>query len=190
MKNKRVLLALLALCLAVTAVTGSAWAYFTTNTEAVGTKTLQLGSHTTIEEAMAGQWTKQVTITAQANCQPLYVRARAYVIADYPLTYAGEGWTLASDGWCYYSGQLANPAAENGGPKDTAVESNVLSISFNTDPTKYPEEFDVPVVYETAPVKYGTDGAAMSPTAANAEGATVGNPDIWEQELIIDNKGA
>ena len=154
MKKKRILLALLALCLALTAITGSAWAYFTTNTSAAGGQTLRLGSSTSVDEDMDG-WTKQVTITNDENsAQSVYLRAR--VFSQYTVKCEGDGWREDTDGYWYYSDILAPGASAN--MFTAAITPNGVPGSPTAPGDEKAEPFDVTVVYETTPVQYQADG--------------------------------
>lgn len=152
MKKRRILLALLALCLALTAITGSAWAYFTTNTSAAGGQTLRLGSSTTVDEDMNG-WTKQVTITNSGEV-PVYVRAK--VFSQYNLGYDDNtDWSLETDGYWHYNVPLNTGDAA---VFYAAIQSASGITGAPTLPSQGGEAFDVTVVYETTPVQYQADG--------------------------------
>lgn len=174
MKKKRILLALLALALAVSVSLPAAMAYFTTNARASGTRTLELGGRTTIEENMAG-WSKEITISAEEPSQPMWVRARAYADVATRLTYdAGSNWVHNStDGWWYFTLPLANPAGEG-----TVTQTSMLKVTI--DPIKVsevgvvPDGFEVPVVYETVPVSYNENGELL-PYNAPGVWAAAGN---------------
>lgn len=154
MKKRRILLALLALCLALTAITGSAWAYFTTNTSAAGGQTLRLGSSTTVDEDMNG-WTKQVTITNSGEV-PVYVRARVFSQYRVDCT-SSTGWTLnTSDNYWYYN-EILTPG-QAAAVFNAAIQSDNGVTGAPTLPSQGGEAFDVTVVYETTPVQYQADG--------------------------------
>lgn len=167
MKNKRILLALLALALAATTALPAAMAYFTTNARATGTRTLELGGRTTIEEEMEG-WVKQLTVSADPDSQPMWVRARAYSGASGQYTYIpGDGWEQRGD-WYYFTTPLANPPTEG-----TLVSTSKLEVEVTPPPLggdQTPDAFDVVIVYESAPVLYGTDGQRLS----------CDHPDVWK----------
>lgn len=175
MKKRRILLALLALALALTTALPAAMAYFTTNARANGTRTLELGGTTTIEEIMAG-WQKQVTISADDDSQPMWVRARAYPM-DRVSNIESEiegAWVYGGDkdGWWYFTTPLANPAEDG---VSMAATSKLL---VTVDPVKVdevgqiPDGFDVTVVYESAPVLYDTDGTRLDYTNAKVWSST------------------
>lgn len=158
MKNKRILLALLALALAVTTALPAAMAYFTTNAQATGSRALKLGGTTTIEETMA-EWTKEVTISADDNSQPMWVRARAYSTQTLVIVAEAEGdWAAGGDGWYYFTTPLAKPAdGKTAVEKTTQLLVRIDPIKVS-GPNEIPDGFDVTVVYESAPVIYKDDG--------------------------------
>lgn len=158
MKNKRILLALLALALAVATVLPAAMAYFTTNAQATGSRPLKLGGSTTIEEKMAG-WVKEITISANADSQPMWVRARAYPEALASITGEG-GWVDGKDGWWYFTTPLANPQTGDAKTQTTVLKAEVIPVKVE-EVGQIPDGFDVTVVYESAPVLYGTDGERL-----------------------------
>lgn len=174
MKNKRILLALLALALAVTTVLPAAMAYFTTNARATGTRPLKLGGSTTITETMA-EWTKEVTISAEENSQPMWVRARAYPEALASIT-GGEGWVDGTDGWWYFTTPLANPQTGDAQIKTTVLKAEVKPVKVE-EVGQIPDGFDVTVVYESAPVLYGEDGARLN------------FKDAWSEEAVAPPAG-
>lgn len=179
MKNKRILLALLALALALTTALPAAMAYFTANAQADGGRPIRLGGSTTIEEVLVG-WEKQATITAAADSQPMWVRARAYSSYELKIT-AGAGWKQAEpdDGWYYFSTPLSANAAGNGPIPDTGSvqAADPFTVAIKDQPVaevgKLPEDFDVVIVYETTPVQYDEKGNATGPTEES----------VWDTEL-------
>lgn len=126
---------------------GSAMAYFTTYTQAAGSMTLNMGSTVTVPEEEVDSWTKHVTIRNEGDYD-CFVRVKAFAGEQYQdgLTYSGENWTLASDGYYYYS-----KIVEAG----TATE-DVLDIHI--DHMDSEQSFNVIVVQESAPVIYDEDG--------------------------------
>lgn len=186
MKKRHTLLAVLALVLAAATVLTAALAYFTANTRASGGRTLQLGGKTEIKEEMDG-WTKSIQISCDPVSQPMYVRARAFStaenidsenIAAHTLAYSGANWTDGGDGWYYYNIPLANLGGEKPVPDGMTSQTEQLDISIAPPKTapagKENEEFDVVVVYETAPVQYNADGTPLGNT----------DPVIWNTQLI------
>ena len=137
--------AALALTAAVSA--GSALAYFTTYTQAAGGTALQLGFAQTIPQEEVDNWTKHVTVqnTGEAPCM---VRVRAFTgsALEGQLSYSGDNWSPAGDGYYYYSQVLE--------PGDTTPD--VLDIYI--DHTGKEEDFNVIVVQECAPVIYDENG--------------------------------
>ena len=125
---------------------GSAMAYFTTYTQVSGGVSLSLGTTSTIPEETVEDWTKHVTIenTGDIDC---FVRVRAFAGSQYQdsLVYSGENWSLAADGYYYYS-EILSPG-ETSGELLIAIDNMESNHSFN-----------VIVVQESAPVIYDGDG--------------------------------
>lgn len=157
MKCKDFLLAAAACMLILSVGAGSAWAYFTTYTEAQGGYAIQLGSQSTVTETL-DSWTKHVVITNDAASGRVFIRARAFAGSPYELNYSSAGgkWTLGADGFYYYS-----DVVEAGGSTET------LDIKIDHVPAEVKEgdSFNVVVVYESTPVVY-KDGEAVADWAA------------------------
>ena len=142
------------LCLAGTALlltaglsVGSAMAYFTTYTQVSGGVTLSLGMTTTTPEETVDNWTKHVTVqnTGDYDC---FVRVRAFAGAQYQdgLTYSGNNWSLADDGYYYYS-----QIVEAGSSTEDVLDIRIAHENIDQD-------FNVIVVQESAPVIYDENG--------------------------------
>lgn len=145
--NKKTLgLAGAALFLTAGLSVGSAMAYFTTYTQVSGGVSLSLGTTSTIPEETVEDWTKHVTIenTGDIDC---FVRVRAFAGSQYQnsLVYSGENWSLAADGYYYYS-EILSPG-ETSGELLIAIDNMESNQSFN-----------VIVVQESAPVIYDENG--------------------------------
>ena len=138
--------AALALTAAVSA--GSALAYFTTYTQAAGGAALQLGFAQTIPQEEVDNWTKHVKVqnTGDYDC---FVRVRAFAGTRYQdkLIYSGDNWTLADDGYYYYS-QIVEAGAST---------EDVLDIRIPYEESEG-QDFNVIVVQESAPVIYDENG--------------------------------
>lgn len=164
--------------------TESAWAYFTTNTTAAGSHRLRLESETTtVEEKFSfDDWIKRLTVTnTDASGRAVYVRAIAfsgnYDDLEYP--YVGENgttdWKLGyvdennvlhtEDRYCYYGN--VNVTSRNGVKRyygGTILEINQSASELQVKIENVPEtaesagDFNVIVVYETAPVQYDEEG--------------------------------
>lgn len=164
MKCKDVLLAAAACMLILSVGAGSAWAYFTTYTEAQGGYAVQLGSQSTVTETL-DSWTKHVVITSDADSGRVFIRAKAFAGSQYELGYSSAGgkWELGEDGFYYYS-----DIVEAGGSTET------LDIKINNVPAqvKDGDNFNVVVVYESTPVVYRDGEAAADWTAGLITGGT------------------
>lgn len=136
--------AAVAVALVAGAAVPAASAYFTTYVDAQGGYTLELKEVTTIpdEDFDREYWTKHVTIknTGEATC---FVRVRAFAGSQYALTYSGDGWSEAGDGWYYYADPVA-PGVSTG-----TLDIVIKAASEETDTSA---DFNVSVVYETVPV--------------------------------------
>jgi len=147
-RSLTIILAAVSAALLVAAGIGSAIAYFTTYAEAQGTRVVNFSHREEITEEV-GELSKAITITNQADSQPVYVRARAYTGAQYAsrLQTSGTGWEDGGDGWWYYS-QVLNPGAS------TASPLNVQLTGITEEESKDGEELNIAVVYESALVIY------------------------------------
>lgn len=152
MKKRNLILAGIAAGMILTASVPSALAYFTTYVSAKGLKDVVLGDRTTLEEPEPTNWTKQITITADADSEPVYVRANAFAPDDYTLTFSGEGWSQGEGGWYYFSTPISKGAKANtlnvtiGSKKEGGFDKEDIGTNFN-----------VIVVYEYTPVLYRED---------------------------------
>lgn len=144
------------LCLAGTALlltaglsVGSAMAYFTTYTQVSGGVTLSLGTTITVPDDNVTNWTKHVTVqnTGDYDC---FVRVKAFAGAEYQdgLTYSGNNWSLADDGYYYYSKILKAGTSLD--------EKDILDIRIPYESAD--QSFNVIVVQESAPVIYDENG--------------------------------
>lgn len=167
MKRSHIFLAFLAAGLLLTGSIGDAWAYFTTYVEAKGGYPLLLGDETEVEEGFSA-WIKSLVISSEEDSEPVYVRAKAFSGAAYPLTYSdgeafneenpGAGsadgasavWTPGADGYYYYGKVLY------GGGRTNELQVKIENVPKNEDITE--KEFNVVVIYETTPVQYKEDG--------------------------------
>ena len=77
MNKRRLLLALLAVIMVLSVSIGSALAYFSTYTVAEGKKPIKVVPDTTIDEKVANETQKEVTVTNAGNA-PCFVRATAF----------------------------------------------------------------------------------------------------------------
>ncbi|MCI9197539.1 MAG: hypothetical protein HFH55_06500 [Lachnospiraceae bacterium] len=163
MRKKNILLAAAAVSLALSTGIGSAWAYFTTYTQARGGYPIELGDRTTVEEEFS-DWTKHVVITSSPDSQPVYVRVRAISGSVYNLVYSGSGkWTPGADGYYYYSDIVT------GGMSTDALDVRIENVPDDVDD---PASFNVVIVYETTPVRYHEDGTPYADWEANLERAS------------------
>lgn len=147
------MMAVLAVLLVLCVHMGSAYAYFTMYTQAEGGYPIHLGGKGEINEKVA-EWTKFVTITADEDSQPIFVRVKAYCRSDMALIYDdADGWTLKDDEFAYY----ANPI-------EAGQSTSELKIHIDKIPAEAVEgdSFNVIVVYETTPVQYDESGNAVA----------------------------
>ena len=151
----------LALLLVLMSRLGGASAYFTSNAWAKGGRTLKLGSVNEIEETFSA-WTKHVTVKAEADSEPVFVRARAFADERVELLILSEdgSWTDGEDGWWYY------------GPVLSAGESTAELL---VKVTKLPEgavpgtDFNVIVIYECTRALWEADGTPYADWGTDAK---------------------
>jgi len=150
MKKRNLILIGAAAVMILTASVPSALAYFTTYVSAKGMKDVVLGDRTTLEEPEPKNWTKVITIKADEDSEPVYVRANAFAPDDYTLTFSGEGWSQGEEGWYYYSTPISKGGA--------AAALNVkIDKAGGFDSEDIGSNFNVVVVYEYTPVLYKED---------------------------------
>ena len=88
MNKRRLLLALLAVIMVLSVSIGPALAYFSTYTVAEGKKPIKVVPDTTINEDVASETLKSVTVTNAGNA-PCFVRAKAFAPTGVTLGTAG-----------------------------------------------------------------------------------------------------
>lgn len=149
----------LSLVLACGAGIGRAYAYFTTYVEAQGVRIIHLGDWSEIDEEYT-KWHKDITLTNKADSyDAVYVRAKAFVGAEYSLAYTlGDGWSWNADTEFYdYAGVVA--------PGESTTILAVDILGADGKPVKVNEDdaertVNVVVIYETTPaIQNGTDAS-------------------------------
>ena len=155
MKKKNYFLAVLVLAVILTAGVGRAWAYFTTYAKAEGGYTIQLGDRTEIREDYE-EWVKHVSISNDAESQPVYIRARAFSGTMYKLQYLDDTgrWTLGEDGYYYY-GDMVKAGESTGELLIKISSADGMDVPRGE---KDGDSFHVAVIYESTPVRYDTEG--------------------------------
>lgn len=164
MKKKSLILTALVLALALTVSVSGVWAYFTTYAEARGGLTIHLGSHQDFHEEFS-EWTKRLSVTNTEGYDDIYVRAKAFGPAQYPLEYEGENWTPGPESEGYYYYLLPVPVGES----TSVLNVRITGIPEDVDDG---ESFNVVVIYESIPVPYDEDGNPIPPLEAD-----------WSQKL-------
>lgn len=136
MNKRRLLLALLAVIMVLSVSIGPALAYFSTYTVAEGKKPIKVVPDTTIDEDVANETQKVVTVTNAGNA-PCFVRATAFAPTGVTLgTAGGNGWEAQnSEGFWVYTAVLM-PGESTGmleipisGIPATANEGDSLNIA-------------------------------------------------------------
>ena len=174
------LLTVVAVMLVLSAVMGSAWAYFTTYARAKGGYPIVLG-HEEHDDEKFKNWEKTLSITVSKDSRPVYLRARAFGSDEYPLLLSDaeipdaatdneqlphENWKLGADGeWWYYT-KLINPADADADEsnEDGTATAKPLYVKIKDVPADATEgamegdEFNVIIVYEATEVQYDKDG--------------------------------
>ena len=176
------LLTAVAVMLVVSAVMGSAWAYFTTYARAKGGYPIVLG-HEEHDDETLQNWEKTLSITVSKDSRPVYLRARAFCSDDYPLFFSDEtipddverdddprlrheNWQ-ANGEWWYYT-KLHSPV-DTGKDEDEDGKNDIKPAEpLHVKITKVPadetkgamvgDEFNVIIVYEATEVQYDKDG--------------------------------
>ena len=152
MRKTDLLAAGLAATLALGSVVLPAAAYLTGNALATGTAPVApLALSTTLNETVdEDSPVKHVTITADTDSAPVWVRVMVLQGETFGATIGGDGWTQDGD-WWYYDSPLQ--------PGETA---NELTVSVDNIPggakALADESFNVIVIHECAPVLYDEDG--------------------------------
>lgn len=169
MKDKKKILALLALLLPLCTGIGSAWAYFTDQVVAEGGYLLEAGIPDTEIEETFESWTKHVTIVNTGEI-PLYIRVRAFCGDEYSLVPAGNAnWTQQGD-WYYYTGNsgVLETVGENSRTPELLVEiKDRDGAPISSTPEKDKERFNVVVVWERLALQYDENGELLSSTEAD-----------------------
>ncbi len=163
MKKRNIFLTACTIILVCSVSIGSAFAYFTTYTEAKGGYTISLGDKTTIEEPKVSEMTKHIVIKNLEGSEPVWVRARAFGGEVYELIYSDKSgkWLPNSDGYYYYKDIL------------TAGQSTEeLLVKIENIPEDA-EDFDIVVVYETTPVLYDENGEPYADWTLKVDSGTV-----------------
>lgn len=150
--KKTVLLAAAALALTATLTVGSAMAYFTTHSTAVGSVPLSLGfTQTEIEETVDGDG-KHVVINNVGDYD-CYVRVKVFSIVDVDYSHTG-GWEQGAEDYWYYTEIL---------PAGGSTEELLVTFEYpeNTEDDKK-EEFNIIVIQECTPVLYDDNNNPMA----------------------------
>lgn len=181
------ILTAVAVMLVLSAVMGSAWAYFTTYARAKGGYPIVLG-HEEHDDEEFKKWEKTLSITVSKDSKPVYLRARAFWTAnDYPLLFSDEeipndaddndklphnNWVPVKDEkgniWYKYT-DIYRPTVSdkdlNGdGEKNDIIPAKPLHVKIKDVPANESEgavvgdEFNVIIVYEATEVQYDEDG--------------------------------
>ncbi|MDO5476545.1 MAG: hypothetical protein Q4F43_05460 [Eubacteriales bacterium] len=177
------LLTATAVMLVMSAMMGTAWAYFTTYATARGGHIIKLGHEEKITESFAN-WNKRVDITIEKYSEPVYVRARGF--SKYPLSYSdveqnpgatptNSNWvrgTGENEGWMIYTKPLM-PGTDSNGAASIPAKADPLYVRINNVPqteldgVKEGDTFNVIIVYEATAVEYDENGDPVGATNAN-----------------------
>lgn len=168
---KRAGVVALTAALGMATLTGTAFAYFTSNTQATGGHTIQLGYSTDVNEEIV-DGNKRISMTNTGNTDVM-VRIQLFygtgvnnsITVGTP---GAEGWTNAGDTWTY--SEVLAPGAS----------TTVLPVNVTAKEGTDLSNFDVTVIGQTSPVYYDEDGKAVAylwQTQASGGEATPVNPD-------------
>lgn len=156
LSKKALCLAAAGLVLVGGASVGSAYAYFTTYTEASGGVVFEMGATKTEihEKVKDGMKIVSIENTGDYAC---YVRVTAFAGSEYTLTYKDGGsgkWTNGGDGYWWYYSDLVQPG-ETTGTLNIKIPQELLGdVTEDT-------ELNVIVVQECAPESYDENGALL-----------------------------
>ena len=152
LSKKTICLAAAAVALTGTLAVGSAYAYFTTYSEAKGNVVFQMGETQTKphEEVKEGKKIVSIENTGDYDC---YIRVKAYAGNNYNLSYADGGsgkWYDGGDGYWYYKDIL-----EAGSTSETVLVNIPKELLEDITDEK---DLNVIVIQECTPVQYDDDG--------------------------------
>lgn len=152
LSKKTICLAAAAVALTGTLAVGSAYAYFTTYSEAKGNVVFQMGETRTEphEEVKKGKKIVSIENTGDYDC---YIRVKAYAGNNYNLSYADGGsgkWYDGGDGYWYYKDIL-----EAGSTSETVLVNIPQELLEDITDEK---DLNVIVIQECTPVQYDDDG--------------------------------
>ncbi len=161
----------LSVTLGMTAFAGTAFAYFTSNTQATGGHTIQLGYSTDVNEEIV-DGNKRISMTNTGNTDVM-VRIQLFygtgvnnsITVEIP---GAEGWTNTGDTWTY--SEVLMPGAS----------TTVLPVNVTAKEGTDLSSFDITVIGQTSPVYYDEDGNAVPylwQTQASGGEVTPVNPD-------------
>lgn len=155
------LLTAAAVMLVMSALMGTAWAYFSTYATAKGGITLHMGHEETVEEDF-NSWQKVINITSTKDSRPVYIRARGFC-PDYDITYECDNWEQPEgDDWVYYQEIL--PPGETADPLKVQIKD---VPSGENSGIQDADSFNVIIVYETTEVQYDESGNQIAPENAD-----------------------
>lgn len=152
LSKKTICLAAAAVALTGTLAVGSAYAYFTTYSEAKGNVVFQMGETRTEphEEVKEGKKIVSIENTGDYDC---YIRVKAYAGNSYNLSYADGGsgkWYDGGDGYWYYKDIL-----EAGSTSETVLVNIPKELLEDITDEK---DLNVIVIQECTPVQYDDNG--------------------------------
>ncbi len=162
-RRKLLILGAAALVLVLSTGIGTAWAYFSTYSEAEGGYRLHLARQREVEiEEEFSQWTKRISLKNEEGKSPVYVRAKVFAPTMQSVSYLNESgkWSPGEDGYYYYSDVL------KGGE---STEELLARIGNVPGAPEEGESFNVVVVYESVPVNYRADGTPYAEWNGAAE---------------------
>lgn len=152
LSKRTICLAAAAVALTGTLAVGSAYAYFTTYSEAKGNVVFQMGKTRTEphEEVKEGKKIVSIENTGDYDC---YIRVKAYAGNNYSLSYADGGsgkWYDGGDGYWYYKDIL-----EAGSTSETVLVNIPKELLEDITDEK---DLNVIVIQECTPVQYDDNG--------------------------------
>ena len=167
MKNKKLLLALLAVIMVLCVSIGPALAYFTTYTTVKGSKPLAVVPKTKIGEGTVNSTKKEVVVENTGDA-PCFVRVKAFAREGVALSLqSGANWTggtydSASGCWVFTYNKMLMPQMNSIEANDWKTTLLTIGIDLKALPNDV-EGFNIQVVYESTTAFYNDENGNPIP---------------------------
>ena len=157
-RRKLLILGAAALILVLSTGIGTAWAYFSTYSEAEGGYRLHLARQREVEiEEEFSQWTKRISLKNEEGKSPVYVRAKVFAPTMQSVSYLNESgkWSLGEDGYYYYN-KILQPGDTT--PADKLIGTVTMS---EKEAAELGGSFTVTAVQECSTIIYDDNNVAQ-----------------------------